>query len=53
MVSNNRVDPQLRIVERLVEITAAARSDNLYIPLAADGREICLHFHSKGDCIRS
>ena len=34
-------------------MTAAARSENLRIPLSADGREICLHFRSKGDCIRS
>ena len=31
---------------------AAARSEDLRIPLAADGREICLCFHSKVYCIR-
>ena len=34
-------------------MTAAERSENLHTPLAADGREICLHFLSKEDCIRS
>ena len=34
-------------------MTAVARSKNLRIPLAADGREICLHFLSRVDCIRS
>ena len=32
---------------------AAARSENLRIPLAVDGRDICLHFLSKEDYIRS
>ena len=52
-VFNNGVDPQLRIMERLGEMTAAAHSKNLRCPLAADGREICLRFHSKVDCVRS
>ena len=34
-------------------MTGAARSENLRIPLADDGRDICLRFFSKGDCIRS
>ena len=52
-VFNHGVDPQLRIMERLGYMTVAARSENLHIPLSVDGREICLHFLSKGDCIRS
>ena len=42
VVFNNGVDPHLRIMERLGEMTAAAHSKNLRCPLAADGREICL-----------
>ena len=53
MVFNNGVDPQLRIMERLGDMTAAACSENLRIPLAVDGRDISLGFHSKGDCIGS
>ena len=52
-VFNHRIDPQLRIMERLGYMTGAARSEKLSILLAADGREICLHFLSKGDRIRS
>ena len=48
-VLNQGVDPQLRIMEILGDMTATARSKNLCIPLAADGREICLRFLSKGD----
>ena len=44
-VFNNRVDKQLRIMEILGEMMAAARSENLRYPLAADVRDICLRFH--------
>ena len=37
-VFNNGVDPQLLIMERLGDMTAAADSENLRCPLAADGR---------------
>ena len=37
-VFNNRVDPQLRIVERLGEMTAAASLENLCCPWEADDR---------------
>ena len=50
---NHGIDPQMRIMERLGDMTGAARSENLLIPLAADGREICLLSLSNGDCIRS
>ena len=40
-------------MERLGNMTAAARSENLHIPLAADDREICLPFLSKGYYVRS
>ena len=50
---NHGVDLQLRIMEILVDMTATARSENLRIPLAEDGREICLRFLSKVDYIRS
>ena len=52
-IFNHGVDPQLRIMDRLGDMTASARLENLRIPLAADGRDICLHFLSKGYCIRS
>ena len=52
-VFNHVVYPQLQIMERLGDITLTARLENLYIPLAEDGREICLRFLSKGECIRS
>ena len=48
-VFNHVIDPQLRIMERLRDMTVTARSENLRIPLTADGREICLLFSSKGD----
>ena len=47
------IDPQLRIMEKLGDMTGVARSENLRTPLVADGTEICLHFSSKGDCVRS
>ena len=50
---NTRVEPQMRIMERLGEMTAAAHLENLRCPLVAYGREICLRFHSKGDCVKS
>ena len=53
VVFNHGVDLQLRIMEILVDMTATARSENLRIPLAEDGREICLRFLSKLDYIRS
>ena len=34
-------------------MTATAHSENLRCPLVVDGREICLRFHSKGDCASS
>ena len=34
-------------------MTGVARSENLRTPLAEYGREICLRFISKGDCVRS
>ena len=50
---NHGVDPQLRIMERLGYMTASAHLENLRTPLAAGGKEICLPFLSKVDCIRS
>ena len=41
-VHNIGVDPHLRIMDKLGEITAAASSENLRCPLMEDGREICL-----------
>ena len=52
-IFNHRIDPQLRIMERIGDMIGAARSENLRIPLAADGRDICLHFFSKVDSVRS
>ena len=52
-VFKNGVDLQLWTMERTGEMTVAARLENLCIPLAADGREICLRFLSKRDCISS
>ena len=50
---NHRVDPQLRIMEKIGYMTVGARSENLRTSLAEDDREIFLPFISKGDCIRS
>ena len=47
-VFNHGLDLQLRIMERHGGMTGVARSENLRIPLAEDGREICLRFLSKG-----
>ena len=52
-VFNHGVDPQLQIIENLGSMTQAERTDNLLLPVGADGREICLRFSSKGDCNRS
>ena len=52
-VFNHGVDPQLRIIENLVSMTQAARTENLRLPMGAYGKEICLQFISKGDCNRS
>ena len=52
-IFNHRIDPQLRIIENMGNMTLAARSENLRIPLAADSREICLCFSLKGDCVIS
>ena len=43
-IFNHGTDLQLRIMERLGDMTGSERSENLHIPLAADGREICLRF---------
>ena len=43
-IFNHRIDPPLRIMERLGDMTGSERSENLHIPLAAYGREICLRF---------
>ena len=40
-------------MERIGDTTGAERLENLRIPLTADGREICLLFLSKGDCVIS
>ena len=53
VVFNKGRDPQMRIMEILGEMMAAARSENLRIPLAEDFRDIYLHFISKGDSIMS
>ena len=52
-IFNHGIDLQLQIMERLGDMTGAARSDNLGNPLEEDSREICLRFLSKGDCVRS
>ena len=52
-IFNHGIDLQLRIMERIGDMTGEARSENLCIPLAEDGREICLRFSSKGDCVIS
>ena len=52
-IFNHRIDAQLRIMERLGDMTGAAHLENLRIPLAEDGREIYLRFISKVECVRS
>ena len=52
-IFNHGIDPQLRIIENMGNMTLAARFENLRIPLTADGREICLRFSSKGECVRT
>ena len=41
-VYNHGVEPQLRISEILGILTHAARSENIRLPMGADGTEICL-----------
>ena len=43
-VFDNGVDPHLRIMEIMGDMTAAASLDNLSFPLSEDGRDICLRF---------
>ena len=50
---NHGFDSQLRISKNLGIITKFARQENLRLPIGADGREICLHYISKGECDRS
>ena len=45
---NHGVDPQLRISETLGILTQVERSENLHLPMVADGREICLWYISNG-----
>ena len=52
-IFNHGIDPHLYIMERLGDMTGDARLENLRIPFETDGREICLHLLSKGDCVRS
>ena len=52
-IHNIGVDPQLWIMEKLGDITAAARSEKLIFPFSEDGMDICLRYHTKGECIRS
>ena len=47
-VYNHGVDPQLQISEILVILMQVACSENLRLPMVADGREICLWYISKG-----
>ena len=50
---NHGVDLQLRISENLGILTQVARSENLRLPMGADGREICLRYISKVECDKS
>ena len=52
LVHNIGVEPQLQIMERLGETMSAARSENLRCPMKAYVREICLLYHSKGECVK-
>ena len=52
-VRNHRVDLQLHISEILGILTQVARSENLCLPMGADGREICLRYISEVKCDRS
>ena len=48
-VYNHGVDPQLRVSENLGIMTQAERTENLRLPVGADGRDICLWYISKGE----
>ena len=50
---NHGIDLQLRISENLGILTQVERSENLRLPLGADGREICLRYILKGERDRS
>ena len=47
---NHGVDPQLWISENLGILMQVARSENLRLPMRAEGRYICLRDISKGEC---
>ena len=52
-IQNSRVNPQLQVMKILGEFLTAACQENLCCPLEADGSNIYLRLHSKGECIRS
>ena len=52
LVHNIGVNPQLQVMERFGEIISAARSEKLFSPMTEDGMDICLQYHSKGECVR-
>ena len=47
MIHNIVVYPQLQVMETFGELMTAALSEKLHCPMAANGRETYLRYHSK------
>ena len=52
-VYNHGVDPQLQISEKFGILTQAAHTEDLCLPVGADGRDVCLRYILKIECNRS
>ena len=52
MIQNIGFDLQIRLMERYGDLRMAAHSYNVFYPVVADGRNTCLRYHSKVECIR-
>ena len=50
---NHGVDLQLWISKKIGILAQVTRSENLCLPMGADGRDICLRYISKVECDRS
>ena len=49
---NPDVDSRLRVMEIFREFLCETKRDGITCPEGADGREVCIKFHSKGTCTR-
>ena len=52
-LQNIGFDPQLRVVDIFGDFLDADYQYNLRCPLSVDGRDVCLNFYSKEECVQS